>query len=137
MTKIRSAVLSFSLFLPLIVGCGLIEKGTHNAGKNCMWPGCHGYQAPPWKYAGTVYASADRSTPAKGVTVTITDSAGELRLKTNSAGNFYTLNGFPAEGYRASVIDGDRMLTMKAGQTSGACNSCHAPNGQAPPLNID
>jgi hypothetical protein len=102
-----------------------------------MWAGCHGYEAPPWTYAGTVFSTADRSSPARGITVTISDVTGELKLKTNSAGNFYSLDGNPAEGYRASISAQEEDLTMRAAQTSGACNNCHTPGGQMQPLNIE
>ena len=135
--KTRFALLPVLLLLPLVAACGLVEKGTHNAGKNCMWPGCHGSEAPSWTYAGTVFSSVDRSSPARGVMVTITGATGEIELKANSAGNFYSLDGNPTDGYRASVSDRERTLTMRPAQTSGACNSCHAPGSQTQPLSIE
>lgn len=91
MVKARVALLAGMLLLPLVGACSLAEKGTHNAGKNCMWPGCHGYGAPAWTHAGTVFSTVDRSSPARGVTVMISDATGEIRLKTNSAGSFLPL----------------------------------------------
>jgi hypothetical protein len=125
------------LLMPALAGCGLTEKGTHNAGKNCMWPGCHGYEAPAWTYAGSVFASEERSSPARDVKIIITDASGERKLKANSVGNFYTLDGNPSEGYHARMSKGDVTRTMQAEQTSGACNGCHTPDGQAPPLHIE
>ena len=137
MPRFRSVVLPLLLLVPAAAGCGLTEKGTHNAGKNCVWPGCHGYEAPAWTYAGSVFVSADRSAPASGVRIFITDSGGERELKANSVGNFYTLDGDPSGGYYARMSRGDATLTMQAEQTTGACNGCHTPDGQAPPLHID
>lgn len=122
------------LVLPVFASCGLVEKGTHNAGKNCMWPGCHGYEAPTWTYAGTVFTAADRATGEKGDTVKIVDSSGEIRLTSNSAGNFSTSKGNPSGSYRASVSDGKETRTMSSTPTSGACNSCHTPDGDVAPL---
>lgn len=134
--KIRP-LLSLILVVPLIAGCGLAEKGTHNAGKNCMWPGCHGNEALAWTFAGTVFSSADRSAPAQGVTVIIQSSSGGIRLKTNSAGNFYTMEGDPAQGYMVS-ISGEKVTRTKPFESAnGACNSCHAPDANALPLHID
>jgi cytochrome c553 len=102
-----------------------------------MWPGCHGYEAPAWTYAGTVFISDDGSSPARGVTVTIRDSTGEYRLKTNSAGSFYTSKGDPARGYEASIALGREIRTMNLESAEGACNSCHARDGQTAPLHTD
>jgi hypothetical protein len=102
-----------------------------------MWPGCHGYEGPAWTYAGTVFTSADRSAPARGVTVRITDSTGEITLKTNSAGNFYTSTGDSAVGYNVSVSSGKEVRTMQARPATGECNGCHTPAGNAPPLHTD
>lgn len=137
MQRLRIVVLPLFLLVPTISGCSLTEKGTHNAGKNCMWPGCHGYEAPAWTYAGSVFASGDRSSAARGVKIIITDSTGQRELKANSVGNFYTLDGDPSGGYHARVSKGDVTWTMQTEQTSGACNGCHTLDGQAPPLHID
>jgi hypothetical protein len=125
------------LTLPFLICCSLAEKGTHNAGKNCTWAGCHGYQAPAWQYSGTVFTSPDRSAPAQGVTVTITDSMGVRALKTNAVGNFYTLAGEPSAGYRAEISRRGETRVMGFEATSGACNSFHSPDGTAPPLHVD
>jgi hypothetical protein len=135
--KIRPPVLSLILLVLSCAGCGLAEKGTHNPGKNCTWPGCHGNEGPAWTFAGTVFSSADRSAPAQGVTVIIQGPSGEIRLKTNSAGNFYTLEGDPTQGYRASISRGKVTRTKGFESANGACNSCHAPAANAPPLHID
>lgn len=123
--------------LPVLASCGLVEKGTHNSGKDCMWPGCHGYEAPAWSYAGTVFSSADRAISAGGLDVTVVDSTGEIRLTTNSAGNFYTLIGDPAGGYTASISEGKVTLRMGIAPTIGACNSCHTLGGEMTPLHLD
>ncbi len=135
--KTESRILSLFLLLPLLASCTLFERGTHNAGKNCMWPGCHGYDAPAWTYAGTVFTSVDRSTPAKGLAVIITDSTGEIRLRTNSAGNFFTSKGNPSGAYRVRMSDGTEDWDMRVEPTDGACNSCHAPDGETSPLHIE
>ena len=123
--------------LPLLACCSLVEKGTHNPGKTCTWAGCHGYGAPEWRYAGTVFTSPERLAPAQGVNVIIVQSTGEIRLKSNSAGNFYALSGEPRQGYDARISKGDETRTMPVRQTNGACNSCHSPDGMALPLHID
>ena len=135
--KTRPLVVSLILLMLLCGGCGFVEKGTHNAGKNCMWPGCHGNESPSWTFAGTVFSSADRSAPAQGVTVVIQGPNGEIRLKTNSAGNFYTLEGDPSQGYSVSISRGKVIRTKRFESADGACNSCHAPAANAPPLYID
>jgi len=134
--KIRQ-LLSLILVPSLLAGCGLADKGTHNAGKNCMWPGCHGGEAAAWTFAGTVFSSPDRSAPAQGVTVIIQASSGEIRLKTNSAGNFYTMEGDPTQGYRVSISRGKVTTTKPFESANGACNSCHAPAANALPLQVD
>jgi hypothetical protein len=135
--KIRPPVASLILWVLLCAGCGLAEKGTHNAGKNCMWPGCHGNEALAWTFAGTVFSAADRSAPAQGVTVIIQGSSGEIRLKTNSAGNFYTLEGDPTQGYSVSISRGKVTRTKRFESANGACNSCHAPAAKTLSLHID
>lgn len=132
--KRDKSLLLLALLVFILPCCALAEKGTHNPGKTCTWPGCHGYEAPAWQYSGTVFAAQDRSTPARDVEVVIEDTDGEYVLKTNSAGNFYTLDGAPSNGYSASITDGAQTLTMGIQQSSGACNSCHSPDGSAPPL---
>jgi hypothetical protein len=137
--RIRRILLIFILISPTLTltHCGLIEKGKHNAGKNCMWVGCHGYDAASWQYAGTVFSSPDGSSAAKGVTVTIVDVTGERTLKTNSVGNFYTREGAPSKGFRATISKGEGTRRMDSEPASGACNSCHSPDGAVPPLHID
>jgi hypothetical protein len=133
----QGLILFFLSLLPMWLSCGLVDKGTHNPGRDCTWPGCHGYAAPAWTYSGTVFTAADRLGPARGVSVHITDLSGELRLAVNSAGNFYTLAGDPASGYRVFISRGKDTRTMKSEQTSGACNSCHSPDGVVAPLNLN
>ena len=128
------------LFLPLfsaLASCGLLEKGTHYSGKDCMWPGCHGYEAPGWTYAGTVFSSTDRANAADGVDVTVADSTGEMRLTSNSAGNLYTSMGESAGGYTAGISEGQETLKMGIAPTSGVRNSCHVPGGEMTPLHLD
>lgn len=115
----------------------MTDKGTHNAGKNCMWPGCHGNEALAWTFSGTVFSSADRAAPAQGVAVIIQGPSGEIRLKTNSAGNFYTLEGDPTQGYSVSISRGKVTRTKPFESADGACNGCHAPAANALPLHID
>lgn len=132
--KTISRIVCLFLLLLLLSSCSLFKTGAHNAGKNCMWPGCHGYDARAWTYAGTVFTSADRSPPAKGLTVIITDSTGEIKLRTNSAGNFFTSKGNPGGAYRVRITDEKQERGKGFELTDGACNSCHAPDGETSPL---
>ncbi len=99
-------------------------------GQNCLR--CHtegsGANAPPWTVGGTVFASRDASTDdgVEGVTVVVRDGTGkELRLVTNSAGNFYSRDTltFPA---RVRIERGNTTIEMPRDVPAGSCNACHS-----------
>jgi cytochrome c553 len=122
------------------------SKSYWNAGPDntspVMAPGgacinCHarqGGEGPRFTIAGTVYPTAHEPMDcngASGITVVITDNAGQvLSLTTNGAGNFFS-SARLALPFTAKVVGNGRERVMSYPQTNGDCNLCHAE----PPVN--
>ncbi len=126
--SVRAMIVAALLFP---AACG-DNNGLMKPGQNCMR--CHDGGGPPaWTIAGTVYSCGDASSSAgvEGATIVITDASGNevTRLTSNAAGNFYTDIPFAGEIQARVFLNGvSRWMTL--GQSSGACNSCHAVPGQ-------
>lgn len=116
----------------------LMSKETMLPGRVCL--NCHregGQATQPslrWTIAGTVFSSASAGCNDGGVagaTVEILTQSGsvQLTLKTNAAGNFYSLTPvtFPLRA-RVSMA-GKATQEMSTPQLSGSCASCHAKPG--------
>jgi hypothetical protein len=113
-------------------------------GWNCLATGCHfpdGRAPPPdWGAGGTVFPSfdADPRDGVAGVSVLLVDARGvEVRLLTNSAGNFYTPE--PLEGpIDVTLQKNGRTIKMPTPAPAGSCNFCHAypPIPEGPPGRI-
>lgn len=110
-------------------------------GWNCQASGCHfpdGRSPPPdWSAGGTVFPrfDAEANQGVAGVTVVLRDALDkEVRLVTNSAGNFYTAE--PLQGPIDVTLErGGRTIKMPTPAPAGSCNFCHArpaiPDGPA------
>lgn len=111
-----------------------------NEGSALMHPGgaciaCHSSGEGPWySAAGTVYPTThepDDCNGASGITVTITDAAGNVSSQTaNSAGNFYFRTNFQFP-IHAKVEANGATRQMLTPQMSGDCDLCHTQNGTA------
>lgn len=119
-----------------VTGCKRREDAgpTMMPGEDCI--GCHLREprAPKFSAAGTAYVDHQGTAPAVGAEVTITDAKGvQVRLVTNSAGNFFTTEQlFPPVSARIA-LDGV-VREMKTRPPHGSCNHCHRnpPREQAP-----
>jgi hypothetical protein len=111
---------------------------TMRPGWNCL--SCHRegntQNAPTWTAAGTVFPAANSPLDEglEGVSVVLTGANGaEVRLVTNTVGNFYT--GQPlASPFTARLEYGGRRKEMPFSPPAGSCNACHAmpPLSEAP-----
>ena len=108
-------------------------------GDTCMHCHADSGEAPNFDIAGTVDPSLREPTQCAGsaaaVTVELTDANGKLfRLSANGVGNFYLSDSSFTPPYTAKVTSSAGTRVMKAKQTSGECNACHAqpPAGGAP-----
>lgn len=116
--------------------------GTSNKGLNCVVAGCHdpkspGTGAPPYQFAGTVFASG--GAPSPGAVVRIVTPAKVLQTYADADGNFHfdpgSLQGpFTATTGVAGCPTATKMVTTlsdTAGPTGNSCNSCHVSGGSA------
>jgi hypothetical protein len=112
---------------------------TGGTGDELMLPGfdcqlCHrpggAAAAFPWTASGTVFAGAAGD---EGVTVTITDARGATFTRvTNRAGNFFVPEAMALGGAaRVRISKGAATRLMEDPLTSGSCNACHRPGGEA------
>ena len=105
---------------------GVTASGQHNPGQDCM-QGCHNHG---FTLSGTLYASANGTTPLVGATVTVTDAANKtFDMVTALNGNFSTSTSvtFPIKVIASSCPSATPMIgTITAG--NGGCNKggCHA-----------
>jgi hypothetical protein len=102
-----------------------------NPGMACM--GCHTTEdGPPFAVAGTVYPTVhepDSCAGVSGVKVLIIDANGNIHTPvTNDHGNFFTADPIPVP-YRAMLVQGSNLRSMRSPQTNGDCNSCHTEWG--------
>jgi hypothetical protein len=133
--RLAAAVFSLSFVL---AACQFGEGGEGGEGP-LMQPGsdcmsCHEHSSGEnaWSAAGTVYAGSSDATGASGVTVQITDAAGKtVTLTSNAAGNFYSSAALALPFAKVSVTRNGTTTEMRSSPTSGSCNSCHNPSGNA------
>ncbi len=119
----------------LAAGCVESPDALRNAGEDCG--SCHraGGKAPehPFTAAGSVFATPDgppARAGARGVVVALRDAGGrEVRLETNSAGNFATERAlrFPVAATIEDPATGRRTVGPVGRCTAGSCDLCHAP----------
>jgi hypothetical protein len=116
---------------------GVKESEWHRPGQPCLL--CHGPYGgakPEMSLAGTVFATPGKSpTPVGDVTVTITDSFGDVKTKkTNCIGNFFITAeewqpGFPlAAKIEYPAVSGSgttpAYMSTRIGR-EGSCAACH------------
>lgn len=104
---------------------------TMRSGENCL--SCHraGGQASnkPWTAAGTVFRAADSALDegVEGATIIIKDKNDkEVRLTSNSVGNFYTPEPLEKPLRMAIEYEGRRQEMPIELDAQGACNGCHS-----------
>jgi hypothetical protein len=88
-------------------------------------------EAPRFGAAGTAFRDLGGSDGLSDALVRVTDANGTVvELATNSVGNFYTTRTFvfPID---AEIEVGGTVRAMAASVDVGACNSCHACDGEA------
>ncbi|MEO8704135.1 MAG: carboxypeptidase-like regulatory domain-containing protein [Kofleriaceae bacterium] len=109
---------------------GNSESPLMHPGADCI--GCHTTmrEGPRFIAAGTVFDALDEPTDCygvPGVTVTLTDANGmSVSTTTNSAGNFFfkPQTNLVAPLHAKLAFEG-RERAMVAGQSTGACATCH------------
>jgi hypothetical protein len=110
----------------------------HRPGQPCL--ACHSKYAgasPPMTFGGTVYTrdADDNVIPAAGVSVFVSDSAGDPRKAcTNAAGNFYLeTKDWKEVAFPLTVKAGSRTMRSLIGR-DGSCGTCHkAPDPEGEP----
>lgn len=124
-------------------------NGITNAGATCQAAQCHGSPlgngAPEFLVSGTAY-KPDNTTPATGIEIRVAPDTGgaAVTAKTDSAGNFYVIQGatnpFPGKATASGCpTDDAKMVGALTTDTQGNCNSadCHqTPGGAAGPINL-
>ena len=92
---------------------------------------CHhqGGTAPPFTFAGTIYASSGGAAPFAGATLHVVDAMGTDVVATSQAnGNFWSteLVAFPVLAF-ATLCPGVAPMHTALGERDGSCNSsgCH------------
>lgn len=106
----------------------------HRPGQPCLT--CHTSKgpAPDFAVAGTVFDVRGSTTGLQGVTVTMTDAAGEVRrVNTNSAGNFYLQASewnpaFPMHVQLDYPGEKTKPMDTRIGR-NGGCGECHQGQG--------
>ena len=120
---------------PNVAGCG--GEGVNMLpGADCL--ACHGEgapagreRAPTFTAGGTLFADWAGTAPAANATVRITDAAGRtVTLTTSRVGNFET-NARLTPPLTAEVETAAGVRRMDQEVNTGACNSCHACDGDA------
>jgi hypothetical protein len=123
-----------------LTGCGepatpeysFVTGPTMQPGDDCLR--CHSSgsdypSAPHFTAAGTVFASADAASKSgvSGVAVRLMhpDGAVLAELRTNSVGNFYTLEPLP-DAFRVAIEHGEESLEMPCPPPAGNCGACHS-----------
>lgn len=103
----------------------------HRPGQPCL--ACHSKYAgssPQMVFGGTVYTTNPDGVlgPASGVSVLVSDSAGDSRKAcTNAAGNFYLdKTDWKEVAFPLTVKAGKRGMRSLIGR-DGSCGSCHKP----------
>lgn len=126
-----------------IADLGPEQKGerpgpTHRAGQPCGV--CHTAGGPgegEFILAGTVYESAQSSTPAVGATVIVTDAKGkvfQVPRATNRVGNFYVQSRenpltFPLTAVTVRAAGYADAIMRTPIHSAESCASCHRGNG--------
>lgn len=100
-------------------------------GTNCQ--GCHSpgsrAEGAVFTVGGTVFAAVDCPEGVAGASVSVTDAAGaSLVLMTSAVGNFASADALVAP-LRVQVTVGASTREMVEDAPSGACGSCHSPDG--------
>jgi hypothetical protein len=102
-----------------------VGSGHHNAGQDCM-QGCHNHG---FTLSGTLYASANSTTPVVGASITVKDAKGvTFDMVTQNDGNFYTSNAvtFPVTVVASMCPDSHAMSGSIAAGNGGCQKSgCH------------
>ncbi len=135
------AMIAAAVFV--LVGCGgdaapAVVSGVGVTGPmmrpgwNCLASGCHfpdKQPVPPdWGAGGTIFPrpNARANEGVAGVTVILKDRDGkEVRLTTNSVGNFFTAETFNGALDVTLQKDG-RQVKMPMPAPAGSCNFCHS-----------
>jgi hypothetical protein len=111
------------------------EGGKMLPGSDCL--ACHDGsnsgedEAPRFGAAGTAFVDLGGSDGLSGAIVRITDATDTVvELDTNSAGNFYSTRSLAFPITAEIEVDGT-VRTMATSVDVGACNSCHACQGEA------
>jgi hypothetical protein len=104
-----------------------------NPGMACIT--CHSTENRPFfAVAGTVYPTDHEPDSCAGVAevkVLIIDADGNVHTKvTNDRGNFFSGDAIPLP-YRAMLVQGSKLRSMRSPQTNGDCNSCHTEWGNS------
>jgi hypothetical protein len=110
-------------------------------GRDCME--CHGgrggeeEEGPRWTVAGTAYGPG-AAAGVQDAHVQVTDRNGKfVSMRTNGVGNFYSAEDLALPFTSVCVERGGVVACMPASEAgagafaTGACNSCHAPGGEA------
>jgi hypothetical protein len=103
--------------------------GHHHPGEDCLM--CHhqGGMAPPYTFAGTLFAASGGATPRAGATVHLIDALGtDVIVVSADNGNFWSIDlvTYPVVAFASLCPDVTPMLAP-LDETDGSCNAsgCH------------